>query len=511
MIGQLYDLSLRKRHLNLFKALLGCCFLLLSISAFIYSAGRGFLPDFLWKTLPLTTAQIRPETGYCYTAFLGDTQYSSHLSPSLARLLENGVPLPYANIWHDEIRKQGHGRYSFWYDTIYFSSSDNTNPLENGRNYAIHVPIIRVTSSVALLIYGLTAISLILLLTIYFPKVSSIVAINLALIALLAYTFEYSLRFIDPSQYLPVNGLDANGNYITWGHLVINNKYGFRERNFESPKPNDTCRIMVLGDSLTWGAGLAVEERYTNLVEKDLQQTFPDKKIAVLNFALPGKATIDERDWLKEYKDLVQPDQIVIGYVLNDPQPKSQDYSLEKEIFDQKYGIYSKAIETRLKQVNLSKLSQLFNKAFYNGLEWFGIIPSWQVGLQRTYEETSPEWIAFSQALKDIKRMSDEMGLPPPILVILNQGTYSDRPTNYVTTDSTLQVYLNWYHQVERTAQEQGFITYNHEEELAKFPPNEPMAINFLDGHPNAKVNQIYAQKLFKFLAHLINGGELCQ
>jgi hypothetical protein len=61
--------------------------------------------------------------------------------------------------------------------------------------------------------------------------------------------FEFFFR---PYKHLPINGF-VNGKRYTWGRLVENNRYGFRERNFKQPKPSDTYRVMVLGDSLTWG------------------------------------------------------------------------------------------------------------------------------------------------------------------------------------------------------------------------------------------------------------------
>ena len=60
------------------------------------------------------------------------------------------------------------------------------------------------------------------------------------------------------------------------------NAFGIREREFDRPKWADSCRIMLLGDSFTWGAGLDIDERYGNLVEKRLNESFPGRKIEVI-------------------------------------------------------------------------------------------------------------------------------------------------------------------------------------------------------------------------------------
>jgi pectate lyase len=52
------------------------------------------------------------------------------------RLFENGVELHPAHSQHADIRNLGGGRFSHWETTLYFSTSDNTNPVTNGREYA---------------------------------------------------------------------------------------------------------------------------------------------------------------------------------------------------------------------------------------------------------------------------------------------------------------------------------------------------------------------------------------
>ncbi|MFM8395199.1 MAG: acyltransferase family protein, partial [Acidobacteriota bacterium] len=87
--------------------------------------------------------QVQPELGFAYTAQTKQPSLSSHNEPSLAKVLENGLPLPGpANSQHYDIRTFGNGRYSFWHDYVNFSSSDNSNPITNGRKYSYTYPII---------------------------------------------------------------------------------------------------------------------------------------------------------------------------------------------------------------------------------------------------------------------------------------------------------------------------------------------------------------------------------
>jgi hypothetical protein len=52
-------------------------------------------------------------------------------------LLEDEKALGPANCFHDAIRVQGAGRYSIWGKSIYFSTSDNSDPRVNGRCYRL--------------------------------------------------------------------------------------------------------------------------------------------------------------------------------------------------------------------------------------------------------------------------------------------------------------------------------------------------------------------------------------
>lgn len=52
-------------------------------------------------------------------------------------LLEDGKPLGSGHDLHGSILNEGGGRYSFWQDTVYFSTSDGSDPTQNGRRYTI--------------------------------------------------------------------------------------------------------------------------------------------------------------------------------------------------------------------------------------------------------------------------------------------------------------------------------------------------------------------------------------
>jgi hypothetical protein len=88
------------------------------------------------RTLPIN--EISSEIGFCYLAQTGHLELGAHKKPSSAVMLENGRPLPGpANALHEDIRRLGEGRYCFWHDLVYFSTSDRSDPRTNGRIYSV--------------------------------------------------------------------------------------------------------------------------------------------------------------------------------------------------------------------------------------------------------------------------------------------------------------------------------------------------------------------------------------
>ena len=134
---------------------------------------------------------------------------------------------------------------------------------------------------------------------------------------------------------------------------------------------------------------------------------------------------------------------------------------------------------------DLPYTAKLLNDAFYSSAQKL-IIPNASTALGRAYDPVSKEWRAFVQALKDIKKTSDELNLPSPIFAILSHGGTPKTPPS------------QWFRQVEKAATEAGFIVYNHEVEIADRLGNQSLTINKLDGHPSSSVNRVYGEKLYQ-------------
>ena len=108
--------------------------------------------------------------------------------------------------------------------------------------------------------------------------------------------------------------LTPGASGVLWGVEATVNSHGFRDREYEVPKPPGTYRILVLGDSVTFGHRMPLETTYT----KRLESMVADRNIEVLNFGVGGYDTLREAATLERHGARFEPDLVLVGYCFND-------------------------------------------------------------------------------------------------------------------------------------------------------------------------------------------------
>ncbi len=115
-----------------------------------------------------------------------------------------------------------------------------------------------------------------------------------------------------------------NTQAFLMGHEVRINSVGFRDREYSLQKPPGTYRIVALGDSTTFGWGVAYEETYPKLLEAALNANPPSPKwnhYEVINTGIGNYNTAQELAMLKDYGMQFNPDMVTIGWYINDAEP----------------------------------------------------------------------------------------------------------------------------------------------------------------------------------------------
>ena len=99
---------------------------------------------------------------------------------------------------------------------------------------------------------------------------------------------------------------------------ISTNSLGYRDREIP-PKTADHYRIIVVGDSITWGQGIEERERFSNLL-----QEFLGAKYEVLNFGLRAHNMPEHLDVLDQALKY-QPDFVLLQLFINDFETAQMD------------------------------------------------------------------------------------------------------------------------------------------------------------------------------------------
>ncbi|MBI1309698.1 hypothetical protein GC176_00200 [bacterium] len=111
----------------------------------------------------------------------------------------------------------------------------------------------------------------------------------------------------------------ANVPNSVWKHdaegesLVRINRFGFRDENWPVEADDDTVRVAVLGDSFVAAHEVDEAERFTELLEKELDAATKSAEVDVMNFGVRGYGTAQE---LMTYRHVVRdfaPDVVLLA------------------------------------------------------------------------------------------------------------------------------------------------------------------------------------------------------
>jgi len=102
---------------------------------------------------------------------------------------------------------------------------------------------------------------------------------------------------------------------VGWGTNVNVNQHGFRGPEVDLDAAGRT-RIVALGDSITFGNDLAFPETWPAALERELRKA--GQSVDVLNLGLGGYDTMQEVATLEAIGLEFRPEQVIVGYCVND-------------------------------------------------------------------------------------------------------------------------------------------------------------------------------------------------
>lgn len=143
-----------------------------------------------------------------------------------------------------------------------------------------------------------------------------IAVLILALLVLLASVAVAELGL----RLLPVQATSYRDTSMPLPKLAPWPDPDFRNREYEVEKRPGVFRILVLGDSYTWGHGLHPEDAYPDRLERRLGDLVSEREFEVVNWSKPGWSTDEEWHSIRNRLEEWSPDLLILGFVFNDPE-----------------------------------------------------------------------------------------------------------------------------------------------------------------------------------------------
>jgi len=209
--------------------------------------------------------------------------------------------------------------------------------------------------------------------------------------------------------------------YSLGSNLVELNSHGLRDDEIPYDKPPGEKRVLVLGDSVTFGWGVSQGETFSDRMEYLLNESSGDRW-EVINSGVNGYNTEQEAAYLHIKGTRYSPDIVVLVYVSNDVAPIAEPY----ETTWRRYPSWPSSLpETmdRLRQLSfLFQLTTLFSRMEQMDLARAGTADG-RVGnsADSRFRITDyPNWQFSYDALVDIVRQCEQAGIP--FLVAIYSG-----------------------------------------------------------------------------------------
>lgn len=102
---------------------------------------------------------------------------------------------------------------------------------------------------------------------------------------------------------------------------ISTNRYGLRDDDFPLAKPAGEVRILSLGESGTFGEGVAANETYSQVLEKALRKRFPQTAFQVINAGVASYTSYQGMTYLRREGLKFAPDLVLVYFSGNDRLP----------------------------------------------------------------------------------------------------------------------------------------------------------------------------------------------
>ncbi len=261
-----------------------------------------------------------------------------------------------------------------------------------------------------------------------------------------------------------------NSHAHLMGVDVSINSMSLRDKEVSLQRPSNTVRVLMLGDSITFGWGVAARETISKKLEIELGSFFPRQKFEVVNAGVGNYNTAMEVNWFLSKGHAYNPNLVVLNYFINDAEmtPKRRGGLLREHSAAYVY------------------ITNLLDSTFRNfsGRDWRG----YYLGL---YAPEAQGWSVARERIRTLANICGKRGIALAIASYpeLHQLT----PYPFLTVNHSLQ----------QLADELNLRFINLLPAVINHTP-ESLWVTRDDAHPNATANNKYARRLAEELKDLV-------
>ncbi|HEX3244506.1 MAG TPA: SGNH/GDSL hydrolase family protein [Chloroflexota bacterium] len=102
------------------------------------------------------------------------------------------------------------------------------------------------------------------------------------------------------------------------GTWISVNSQGLRDGEYGAQPAPGTLRVLTLGDSVTFGPGVALEQTFSKVLERRLSAADASRTYEVLNAGVVGYNTVQELTLFREVGTQYHPNLVVLTFLVND-------------------------------------------------------------------------------------------------------------------------------------------------------------------------------------------------
>ncbi len=267
------------------------------------------------------------------------------------------------------------------------------------------------------------------------------------------------------------------------GVLVRTDEHGFRGPPRDATPAPGVVRIVMTGDSFTFGAGVEEEDAYASRLAQELAAARPEAEYEVINAGLSGANIAAVLRRLETAIDAYDPDLYVYGLTLNDIEGRHYELAAEDERsrawLSWAAGQPSKLIEFVTWQLfTLEGLSAPAEARYPREL-------------RRNYLENPAAWARIERGLDRYAALAAKAGVCAHLLLHTQLSTLDDE-----------HPFLPLYTRVAEAARARGLTVT---EPFPAFEGRTPRSlwVSAVDPHPNAAGHALLAERLTRDLVAL--------